>query len=47
MLKVGPNQVITLTTAVEIFDKYYPAEAMNHRAAALLREHFDDGNSLA
>jgi hypothetical protein len=40
-------KVTSVATAVEIFDKYYPAEAMNHRAAALLREHFDDGNSLA
>jgi len=38
--------VTSLSSAEDIFDKYYPAESMNHRAAALLRERFGDGTSL-
>lgn len=36
--------VISVASAEAIFDKYYPAESMNHRAAALLRERFGDGD---
>jgi hypothetical protein len=40
-------KVTSVVSAEEIFGKYYPAESMNHRAAALLRERFGEGNSLA
>ena len=40
-------KVTSVASAEEIFDKYYPAESMNHRAAALLRERFGEDTSFA
>jgi hypothetical protein len=40
-------KVTSVAAAEEIFDKYYPAESMSHRAATLLRERFGDVTSLA
>ena len=40
-------KVTSVAAAEEIFDKYFPAQSMSHRAAALLRERFGDVTSLA